>query len=272
MLDLDNTVIAGGVFSDLHGRAANIADVDLFLYGLSTEEATAKCEAILDQLYAYTNAIGDSNGHKESLLVLQGRYVLRAFVPVACGSWNGRTYYVKRELQIVLRVFPSPHHLLTGFDIGPSGVGLIDGRELRFTNAAAVAFANHAQLVDSTRFSPTFYERLSKYAYGWKEFSSIYPFKTGSRTSREYFTTKPKLVHRIKVDTGYGPYSGECRTHRVHMLMRYLCFRNTKAYRLVSLHAEHANNMMEDAGAHEWFVDEGTSLSALLNRLSADTT
>lgn len=121
------------------------SDIDLFIYGLTAEEAIKKIETI-----------------QETILenVVEGTVVLRTnrTLTIAAG-------YPHRHIQIVLRLYQSPAEVLLGFDLDCVGVGY-DGTDVWALPRTRRALNYRLNIADPSRqtYRTTSYEyRLWKY-------------------------------------------------------------------------------------------------------------
>lgn len=117
-------------------------DIDLFLYGLSVEDAFAKVRHIAEVL----NANGEVNR------------ILR--------THNAITFFrgwPLRHVQIILRMYDSPADALASFDIDCCACGF-DGSDVLVLRRARLAINRALNVVDPSRESPTYDTRLWKCA------------------------------------------------------------------------------------------------------------
>ncbi|KAI9433859.1 hypothetical protein H4582DRAFT_1856238 [Lactarius indigo] len=126
-----------------HEKAFPSSDVDLFLYGLTTEEAERKIittyEAVRDSVPWEVTCVRTK--HTVSI----------------------HSQYPYRSIQIVLRLYSSPAEVLTGFDIDAPCCAY-DGDRVWANPRAIVAMMRQANTVDMTRRSPSYEVRLAKYS------------------------------------------------------------------------------------------------------------
>ncbi|KAI0683269.1 hypothetical protein BC835DRAFT_758930, partial [Cytidiella melzeri] len=126
-----------------HSHAYPASDVDLFLYGLTPEQAELKINTI------YT--------------------AVRDVIPweVACirtkHTVSIHSQYPYRPVQIVLRLYQSPAEVLAGFDVDAPCCAY-DGERAWANPRAIVAAMRQCNTVDVTRRSPSYEVRLAKYA------------------------------------------------------------------------------------------------------------
>ncbi|KAF8335572.1 ankyrin repeat protein [Amanita rubescens] len=126
-----------------HSAAYPTSDVDLFLWGLTPEQAEKKIVTIYE-------AVRDS-------------------VPwdVTCvrtkNAISIHSQYPYRSVQIVLRLYHSPAEILAGFDIDAPCCAY-DGTRVWANPRAIVAMMRQCNTTDVTRRSPSYEVRLSKYA------------------------------------------------------------------------------------------------------------
>ncbi|ATY58270.1 ankyrin repeat [Cordyceps militaris] len=127
-----------------HEKFCPASDVDLFLYGLTHDEAVEKIHTI-------EQAIRDA--------ILSEVTVVRTKYAITIAS-----QYPVRHVQIVLRVYKSVSEILTGFDIDAAG-GAYDGKQVYVTPRALGSFITQVNHVDLSRRSPSYENRLSKYSH-----------------------------------------------------------------------------------------------------------
>ncbi|KAJ5594036.1 uncharacterized protein N7459_000244 [Penicillium hispanicum] len=162
-LDWSNVVVAGsavvtsllpvpekarkskrGLRQYYHEEFAPASDVDLFLYGLTEEQAIDKIKHIEDKI---RNTI------------LYETTVVRTKNTITIVS-----QYPTRHVQIVLRIYHSVAEILTGFDVDCSTVAY-DGKQVWASPRAIAAFITQTNQIDLTRRSPSYENRLSKYSH-----------------------------------------------------------------------------------------------------------
>jgi ankyrin repeat protein len=127
----------------LHDTFLPGSDIDLFLYGLSQEEAEQK----LVEIYEAVQAVNP--------------YEIRVFRSAHALTLVSR--YPFRHIQIVLRLYNSPAEILMGFDVDSCAVGF-DGKDVYTCPRTALAIATQTNVVDMSRRSPSYEMRLAKYA------------------------------------------------------------------------------------------------------------
>lgn len=125
-------------------KAAPASDVDLFLYGLTEEQAIEKIKLIEDKV---TNA----TLHKTSTIRTKNTITIVSNYPT-------------RHVQIVLRIYKSIAEILTGFDVD-CACAAYDGRQVYLAPRALAAYITQVNQVDLTRRSPSYEARLSKYSH-----------------------------------------------------------------------------------------------------------
>ncbi|CAI6089098.1 unnamed protein product [Clonostachys chloroleuca] len=147
-----------------HEKFCPASDVDLFLYGLSLDQAIEKIKQI-------ERAIKDA--------LLNEVTVVRTKYAITIAS-----QYPVRHIQIVLRVYKSLSEILTGFDIDAAG-GAYDGRQVYVTPRALASFITQVNHIDLTRRSPSYENRLSKYSH--RNFEVYWPDLDRSRVDPTIF-------------------------------------------------------------------------------------
>ncbi|KAJ7775633.1 ankyrin repeat protein [Mycena maculata] len=162
LLDWNNVVAAGGAvlacltpLSDAakvskrsirkyyHSTVYPTSDVDLFLWGLTPEQAEVKITKIYE-------AVRDS--------VPWDVTCVRTKHTVSIHS-----QYPYRSVQIVLRLYSIPAEILAGFDIDAPCCAY-DGSRVYANPRAIVAMMRQCNTVDVTRRSPSYEVRLAKYS------------------------------------------------------------------------------------------------------------
>ncbi|KAF7319941.1 Ankyrin repeat protein [Mycena kentingensis (nom. inval.)] len=126
-----------------HSAAYPTSDVDLFLWGMTPEQAEAK----IVQIY---EAVRDS--------VPWDVTCVRTKHTVSIHS-----QYPYRSVQIVLRLYSSPAEIMAGFDID-APCCLYNGERVYANPRAIVAMMRQCNTVDMTRRSPSYEVRLAKYS------------------------------------------------------------------------------------------------------------
>ncbi|KAK1776822.1 hypothetical protein QBC45DRAFT_394854 [Copromyces sp. CBS 386.78] len=126
-----------------HEKFAPASDVDLFLYGLSEEQAIEKIKEI-------ESSVRDA-------LLCETTTVRTKHAVTICSQ------YPTRHIQIVLRIYKSVSEILTGFDIDCSGAAY-DGKQVYCTPRALQSYMTQTNHIDLTRRSPSYENRLSKYS------------------------------------------------------------------------------------------------------------
>ncbi|KAJ3554518.1 hypothetical protein NP233_g12406 [Leucocoprinus birnbaumii] len=126
-----------------HSAAFPSSDVDLFLWGLTPEQAEKKIVAIYE-------AVRDS--------VPWDVTCIRTKHTISIHS-----QYPYRSVQIVLRLYQSPAEVLAGFDIDAPCCAY-DGERVWANPRALMAMIRQCNTVDVTRRSPSYEVRLAKYA------------------------------------------------------------------------------------------------------------
>ncbi|KAK3995506.1 Ankycorbin [Cladorrhinum sp. PSN332] len=127
-----------------HEKFSPASDVDLFLYGLTEEEAIEKIKKIETQV--------------RDALLTETTTVRTKHAVTICSQ------YPTRHIQIVLRIYRSVSEILTGFDIDCSGAAY-DGKQVYCTPRALQAFVTQINHIDLSRRSPSYENRLSKYSH-----------------------------------------------------------------------------------------------------------
>lgn len=160
-LDFKNILIAGGCIGNfIIGKEIN--DIDIFLYGLTKEEATKKvkeiCQIIVDNLkHQHVTLHNESKWNKTKISIDD----------VTEKQLNIQYRRTKNCLnignyQIIFRIYKTKSEILHGFDIGSSAIGF-DGKDILFTELSKFSYEYGANIIDTTRRSTTYEKRLRKY-------------------------------------------------------------------------------------------------------------
>ncbi|RMJ26284.1 ankyrin repeat protein [Aspergillus sp. HF37] len=182
-LDWNNVVVAGSAvvtclmpvpekFRDskrslrqfYHEEFAPASDVDLFLYGLTEEQAIEKIRHIENKI-------------KGSILYETTTIRTKNTITIA-------SQYPTRHVQIVLRIYKSISEMLTGFDVDCS-CAAYDGKQVYVSPRALASYITQVNKVDLTRRSPSYENRLSK--YGHRGFEVFWPGLDRSRIDPTVF-------------------------------------------------------------------------------------
>ena len=194
-VDFNNILIAGGAVMGTLLREDWDNDVDIFIYGLTEEQAINKVSTLVSQLYnSYKRSLHDEEEDIKVPVntrpISPARNVRRTEVPV-----NTRTrprprsistspkrvkeedieFVITRnrnaitlqfggfqEIQIILRLYVSVSEILHGFDLGSVAVGY-DKNNVYFTSLGKFSYEHMVNIVDPTRRSTTYEYRLKKY-------------------------------------------------------------------------------------------------------------
>ncbi|KIH90357.1 ankyrin repeat protein [Sporothrix brasiliensis 5110] len=127
-----------------HEKFCPASDVDLFLYGLTEEQAIEKIKEI-------------EAGIRDSILA-ETTTVRTKHAITICSE------YPTRHVQIVLRIYKSVSEILAGFDIDSSSAAY-DGKQVYCTPRALQSYMTQINHIDLTRRSPSYENRLSKYSH-----------------------------------------------------------------------------------------------------------
>lgn len=147
-----------------HQQLAPASDVDLFLYNLTEEQAVEKIKQIEQRI-------------KDSILTETTTVRTKNAITIA-------SQYPTRHVQIVLRVYRSISEILTGFDVDCS-CAAYDGKQVYASPRALAAYMTQINTIDLTRRSPSYENRLSKYAR--RGFEVYWPLLDRSRIDPTLF-------------------------------------------------------------------------------------
>ncbi|GAP82928.2 putative ankyrin repeat protein [Rosellinia necatrix] len=147
-----------------HEKFCPASDVDLFLYGLNEEEAVQKIKDI-------ETRIRDAILSEVTVVRTKNAITISNTLPA-----------ISRH--IVLRVYKSVSEILTGFDIDCSGAAY-DGSQVYTTPRALASYITQINLIDLSRRSPSYENRLSKYSH--RNFEVYWPELDRSRVDPTIF-------------------------------------------------------------------------------------
>lgn len=147
-----------------HEHLAPASDVDIFLYGLTEEQAMEKIKQI-------------ERNVRDALLVETTTVRTKNAITIA-------SKHPVRHVQIVLRIYKNISEILTGFDVDCS-CAAYDGKQVYVSPRALVSYMTQINTIDLTRRSPSYENRLSKYAH--RGFEAYWPNLDRSRIDPTIF-------------------------------------------------------------------------------------
>lgn len=127
-----------------HENFCPASDVDLFVYGLTEEQAIEKIQQIETRI-------------RDSILTETTTVRTKNAITIC-------SQYPTRHIQIVLRIYKNVSEILTGFDIDCSG-SAYDGKQVYCTPRALQSYITQINHIDLSRRSPSYENRLSKYSH-----------------------------------------------------------------------------------------------------------
>ncbi|KAJ2907045.1 ankyrin repeat protein [Zalerion maritima] len=147
-----------------HEKFCPASDVDLFIYGITEEQAVEKIKQIETRV-------------RDSILTEVTTVRTKNAITIC-------SQYPTRHIQIVLRIYKNVSEILTGFDIDCSGAAY-DGSQVYITPRALGSFITQINHIDLTRRSPSYENRLSKYSH--RNFEVYWPDLERSRIDPTIF-------------------------------------------------------------------------------------
>ena len=138
----NNVLLAGGSVLNAVIDYNAVKDYDLFIYGLSEDQATEKVHQIAAALSP------DEICRTEHAITFRKRG----------DSYGNKGYYI----QIILRLYQTKSEVLHGFDLDSSCVGY-DGTTIWLTSRSLYSLKYMINTIDFDRMSPTYEVRLAKY-------------------------------------------------------------------------------------------------------------
>ncbi|CAD6887036.1 unnamed protein product [Tilletia controversa] len=118
-LDWRNVLVAGGIslaaltsVTDQEAQKSESSDVDLYLYGLTVDQANAKLQEI-EKVFVSNLPLDNNTGKPIEYAVLRNAQTI-TFVP---------GIYPYRRIQVVLKLCPNPMAILLNFDLDQVAIG-----------------------------------------------------------------------------------------------------------------------------------------------------
>ena len=139
-------------------------DLDLFVYGLTTIEATCKVEQVMRSIRE--DAANKEPGTDNPYLEDDSNDQMLAIRTPNCVSFvvgGGNTDDLMPHVQIILRIYRTPAEILLGFDVDACCCGF-DGDKVWLHQRAVRAIERGENMVDASRQSASYVSRLRKYA------------------------------------------------------------------------------------------------------------
>lgn len=157
-VNLSNCFFAGGsvlcclteIRDDI---ASSKSDIDIFLHGLSEEDANKKVLDVILHVVENRKKIATTLGEPQPVSVVARSS--HAITLLGTGKF--------RPIQFVLRAYRSPSEVLLGFDVDSCCVGF-DGTSCFASPRAWRALVTRVNAIDLSRRSPSYEARLCKYA------------------------------------------------------------------------------------------------------------
>lgn len=173
--NMNNILFAGGSICSVL-RIMQVHDIDIFLYGLSEDDATKRVDELIDDIvksydyYLYEKQLDEENKNKSCSNLNKYRNKSKKYEILPndpdikyIRNKNCITLVIGRYIfQIILRIYRNVSEILHGFDIGSAAVGY-DGTQLWFTSLSKFAYEYNCNIVDPSRRSTTYEKRLDKY-------------------------------------------------------------------------------------------------------------
>jgi hypothetical protein len=188
-LKFNNILIAGGsIGSTLLQKEIN-NDIDIFVYGLSLDQADAKVKDIIQQLYAsYIEYIKVTNAERKESNTNDNNFNNLPRTAKVINVRNKHCISINfndgGKIQIILRLYKNVEQILYGFDLGSSAVGY-NGSEIYFTTLGKLSYEYMINVIDPSRRSTTYESRLIKY-YN-RGFSIVLPDLDIKKLRTNYF-------------------------------------------------------------------------------------
>lgn len=182
-LNWNNILVAGGCVGKFIGNNYRNGDVDIFIYGLTEQEANKKVDEIYRTIIRYSqiNRLrADIKCKKEEIedklrtelqtIDLDKAYPAKELHLSVVRTAN--TLTIGNHYQIIFRLYKSPAEILLGFDLGSSAIGF-NGETLIFTELGRFAYEYGYNVIDTKRRSTSYESRIKKYFE--RDFGIIFP-------------------------------------------------------------------------------------------------
>ncbi len=175
-INMDNILIAGGCIGNILIKQNSVRDIDIFVYGLNTEDATERVGTLINDLSnSYEKYLkerererdrerlmSNKNSSKSQPKTSKSKKIEYEFKCIRNKNCISLIYDEKYVVQIILRIYKDKSEILHGFDLGSSAVGF-DGENVYFTSLSKFAYEYSCNIIDTTRRSTTYERRLIKY-------------------------------------------------------------------------------------------------------------
>ncbi|KAH8806113.1 ankyrin repeat protein [Xylogone sp. PMI_703] len=148
---------------------ASASDIDIFIYGLDSEDAAIKRILELEAAVRKNQRLLPGAG-----LTLRSENAITFISP----KWP------YRHVQVILRLYKSISEILTGFDVDCACVAY-DGRQVYSNPRGIAAIATRTNTIDLSRRSPSYENRLWKYRN--QNFDVFWDGLDRSQIDEEYF-------------------------------------------------------------------------------------
>lgn len=180
-----NMLYAGGVVSTALISTYGIyhGDVDIFTHGLPEDEAGPHMFKYIRQLRdAYVRYLTDkyiaslsksSGSEKQNTRDACANYKPDFDFELIRNKGCVTVKFDRYTFQFILRIYANKSEILHGFDLGSSAVGF-DGTSVYFTGLSKFAYEYSCNILDTTRRSTTYEQRLIKYFA--RNFDIILPY------------------------------------------------------------------------------------------------
>lgn len=152
-IDMSNVLIAGGCVGEFIFSNSNVNDVDIFIYGLTPEQATTRIIKLFTEITENLYSIKKAENKRSDYTPTEDTHEFRR---------TQGAITMDGKYQVILRLYQTKSEILHGFDLGSSAVGF-DGENLLFTTLSKFSYEYCCNIVDTTRRSTTYELRLRKY-------------------------------------------------------------------------------------------------------------
>lgn len=164
-INWDNIIVAGGAIGAIVKNKNYNNDVDMFMYGLNTDDATSKIEEICEQMVEESKKMVIKKLNKRKKRPDDYKYnILESELNIKyLRTKNSLTIDIDGiKYQFIFRIYNSISEILHGFDIGSSAIGY-NTTNTYVTSLGKFAYEYNCNIIDTTRRSTSYEHRLTKY-------------------------------------------------------------------------------------------------------------
>lgn len=189
--------LCGGIFTS---DWISTSDVDLFFHNCTVSEAeTMIRNAVIYLASDPQRAAGvdrvkqhHETNHTYEAQIERRLYVTNVVITIRY-LYHGASNFEVRKYQFIHRIYPSLDNIIGGFDLGAAMIAY-DGETLWATELGAWCAANKTIIVDLSRRSTTFAQRLEKYKN--RDYNILIPGLSKNMTEHGHTPSKAQALKR----------------------------------------------------------------------------